>query len=141
MGIAVLRAGAAEVNGSLSTYYTKDPANPSWANDPGMKLYLRIMAKYAPAGAKTTDGLYLYGMAKAYTFVQALKAAGPNPTRASLLKAVYSMNDRTNPFLLPGVVTKTGPGDFFPISQQKLQRFTNGTWQPVGPLVDTRPTR
>ena len=38
-------------------------------------------------------------MAKAYTFVQALKAAGPNPTRAGLLKAVFNMNDKTNPFL------------------------------------------
>ena len=139
MGIAVARAGAAEVNGSLSTYYTKDPANPSWANDAGMKLYKQIMAKYAPAGARVTDGLYIYGMAKAFTFVQALRAAGANPTRASLLKAVFNMKDTTNPFLLPGVLTKTGPGDYFPISQQKLQRFTSGTWQPIGALVDTRP--
>ena len=139
MGIAVQRAGAAEVNGSISTYYTKDPANPSWNNDAGMKLYKSIMAKYAPAGAKVTDGLYLYGMAKAYTFVQALKAAGANPTRASLMKAVYNMNDKSNPFLLPGVVTKTGPNDFFPISQQQLIRFNNGTWSPMGQLTDTRP--
>ena len=33
------------------------------------------LRKNAPSGAKTTDGLYIYGMAKAYTFVQALKAA------------------------------------------------------------------
>jgi branched-chain amino acid transport system substrate-binding protein len=141
MGIAVARAGAAEVNGSISVYYTKDPANPSWANDAGMKLYQRIMSKYAPAGVKVTDGLYIYGVAKAYTFVQALRAAGKNPTRASLLKAVFNMNDKSNPFLLPGVVTKTGPGDFFPISQQKLQRFNNGSWSPFGQLTDSRPTR
>jgi branched-chain amino acid transport system substrate-binding protein len=139
MGIAVARAGAGEVNGSISVYYTKDPANPSWAGDAGMKLYKSIMAKYAPANARATDGLYIYGMAKAYTFVQALKAAGPNPTRASLMKAVLNMNDKTNPFLLPGVVTKTGANDYFPISQQKLQKFNNGLWQPVGDLVDTRP--
>ena len=29
MGVAVAKASAAEVNGSISTYYTKDPANPS----------------------------------------------------------------------------------------------------------------
>ena len=139
MSAAVANAGAAEVNGSISVYYTKDPANPSWANDPGMKLYKAIMAKYAPSNAKVTDGLYIYGMAKAYTFVQALKAAGPNPTRASLMKAVLNMNDKSNPFLLPGVVTKTGPNDYFPISQQKLQVFNNGLWQPKGDLVDTRP--
>jgi branched-chain amino acid transport system substrate-binding protein len=141
MGIAVARAGAAEVNGSISVYYTKDPANPSWANDAGMKLYQRIMSRYGPAGAKVTDGLYIYGVAKAYTFVQALRAAGKNPTRASLLKAVFNMNDKSNPFLLPGVVTKTGPGDFYPISQQQLQRFNNGSWSPFGQLTDTRPSR
>jgi branched-chain amino acid transport system substrate-binding protein len=139
MGIAVARAGAAEVNGSISTYYTKDPANPSWNNDAGMKLYKSIMAKYAPSNAKITDGLYIYGMAKAYTFIQALKAAGPNPTRESLMKAVLNMNDKSNPFLLPGVVTKTGKSDFFPISQQQLIRFNNGTWSPTGQLTDTRP--
>lgn len=139
MGIAVARAGAAEVNGSISVYYVKDPANASWANDAGMKLYMSIMSKFAPAGAKATDGLYTYGMAKAYTFVQALKAAGQNPTRESLMKAVLNMNDKSNPFLLPGVVTKTGKGDYFPISQQTLQRFSNGTWQPIGSLTDTRP--
>lgn len=139
MGIAVARAGAAEVNGSISTYYTKDPANPSWANDAGMKLYKSIMAKYAPSNAKVTDGLYIYGMAKAYTFVQALKAAGQNPTRAGLMKAVLNMNDKTNPFLLPGIVTKTGETDFFPISQQQLIRFNNGTWNPMGQVTDTRP--
>ena len=139
MTIAVQRAGAAEVNGSISTYYTKDPANPSWDKDAGMKLYKSIMAKYGPAGARVTDGLYLYGMAKAYTFVQALKAAGANPTRASLMKAVNNMNDKTNPFLLPGVVTKTGANDFFPISQQQLIKFNNGSWAPMGQLTDTRP--
>ena len=36
------------------------------------------------------------------------------------------MNDKTNPFLLPGVVTKTGPNDYFPISQQQLIKFNNG---------------
>src|SRR5580765_1432902 len=139
MGIAVAKAGAAEVNGSISTYYTKDPANPTWNNDAGMKLYKSIMAKYAPSNARVTDGLYIYGMAKAYTFIQALKAAGPNPTREGLLKAVFNMSDKTNPFLLPGVVTKTGPNDYFPISQNQLIKFNNGTWSPVGKLVDTRP--
>jgi branched-chain amino acid transport system substrate-binding protein len=139
MGTAVKSAGAAEVNGSISTYYTKDPSSPVWANDPGMKFYQSIMAKYAPSNAKVTDALYLYGVAKAYTFVKALRAAGPNPTRASLMKAVLSMNDKANPFLLPGAVTKTGPRDFFPISQQKLARFNNGHWATFGALVNPRP--
>ena len=139
MGIAVARAGAAEVNGSISTYDTKDPANPNWATSRD-ELYQRIMAKYGPAGTKLTDGLYIYGVAKGHTFVQALRAAGKNPTRASLLKAVFNMNDKSNPFLLPAW-SRYRPGDNFPISQQQLQRFNNGTWSPFGQLTDTRPSR
>jgi len=138
LGIATSLAGAAEVNDSITTYYTKDPANPAWDNDAGMKLYRQIMAKYVPSG-DAKNGLYLYGMAKAYTFVQALRAAGKNPTRESLMNAVLNMNDKTNPFLLPGVVTKTGKNDYFPISQQRLLRWNNGLFTPFGSLVDTRP--
>jgi len=137
--IAVQKAGADEVNGTISTYYTKDPANARWANDPGMKLYLKIMAKYAP-GADPKNGNYFYGMAKAYTFVQALRAAGKNPTRTSLMNAVLHMNDKTNPFLLPAVVTKTnGAKDAFPISQQQLVKWQDGGFTPFGSLIDTRP--
>jgi branched-chain amino acid transport system substrate-binding protein len=45
MGIAVARCGRGRgerVN--QASYYTKDPANPTWANDAGMKLYKSIMA-------------------------------------------------------------------------------------------------
>jgi branched-chain amino acid transport system substrate-binding protein len=136
--IAVQRAGAAEVNGTISTYYLKDPANPSWANDPGMKLYQKILAKYAP-GADPKNGNYFYGMAKAYTFVQALRAAGKNPTRESLMAAARSMKDKSNPFLLPGVVTKTSKTDPFPISQQQLVKWNDGAFTPFGSLIDTRP--
>ena len=34
------------------------------------------------------DGNVLYGMAVAYTFVQAMLKAGKNPTRASVVKAI-----------------------------------------------------
>jgi branched-chain amino acid transport system substrate-binding protein len=127
------------VNGSISTYYTKDPANPAWDNDPGMKLYRQIMKKYYPSG-NDKDANYLYGMAKGWTIVQALYKAGKNPTRESLMNAVNHLNDSTNPWLLPKVVVKTNaPKDNFPISQQELIQFDNGGWTPISGLIDTRP--
>ena len=47
----------------------------------------------------------MYGVAKAETFVQAMYKAGKNPTRASLMNALLSMNE-PNKFLLPGIVQK-----------------------------------
>ncbi len=137
MSTAVRLAGAATVNGTISVQYLKDPAAPEWDNDAGMKLYRTIMAKYLP-DQEQKNGLFLYGMAKGYTFVQALYAAGKDPTRASLMAAVRKMNDKTNPFALPGVVTKTTGSDPFPISQVRLIRYTDGTWRGIGPLVNGR---
>lgn len=137
LNIAVANAGAAYVNGSLSVAYLKDPANPQWNNDAAMKLYRQVMAKYAPS-ANANDGLYLYGVAKAETFVQALTAAGKNPTRASFQAALNRMNS-VNRFALPGVRQKTGPRDRFIISQMQLIRYQHPDWRLQGRLIEGRP--
>jgi branched-chain amino acid transport system substrate-binding protein len=133
----VAAAGAAYVNGSLSIGYLKDPASPRWASDAAIKQYRALMAKYNPKG-DPNDGLNLYGFAKADTFVQALYAAGKNPTRASLMNALLHLN-ATSRFALPGVVMKTSPKDHFVISQMEPQRYNNGVWSKIGPLVNGRP--
>ena len=141
MTLAVANGGAAIVNGSISTQYLKDPASPEWANDAGIKKYRAIMAKYLPSG-KATDGLYLYGMAKAQSFVNLARSVGPKLTRASLMKAAlnWKESDKANPFFLPGVSSSTSKGDKFPISAERLIQFNNGTWTAIGNLVDPRPT-
>src|SRR2546430_4627293 len=47
------------------------------------------------------DGNVLYGMAQAYTLVQAIKAAGRNPTRASFVKALETTKLSGGPGLAP----------------------------------------
>ena len=65
-----------------------------------MKLYRKIMAKYAP-GADATDVYHVYAMAVAWTFVEALKKAGNPPTRNGIMNAVTHLS-LTNPFICPG---------------------------------------
>ena len=139
LNIAVARSAPAYVNGSLSVAYLKDPTNPRWNNDPAMRLYRRIMAKYAPS-ANANDGLYFYGVAKAETFVQAMYKAGRNPTRASYQAALASLN-QPNRFALPGVRQRTNARDHFIISQMQLQRFnaSEGRWALIGRLQEGRP--
>ena len=136
MKLSLANADAATVNGSISTSYTMDPASPTYANNAFVKLYKRIMAKYAPQ-ADANNGLYYYGVAKAWDVVRVLQLAGPNPTRAKLLNVVRHMN-WTNPFLLPGVKVRTTPTDPFPVSQVKLIRFNNGLWNEFGSLIQGR---
>ena len=137
LNIAVARAGADYVNGTLSMTYVKDPSNPANASDPAIQEYRRIMEKYAP-GLNASNQLYIYGFAKAETFVQALYKAGKNLTRAGLMNALLSMNSSSR-FLPDGILQKTSKTDHFIISQMQLQRFNGGVWSNVGKLVEGRP--
>ena len=121
------------IQGTVALNFLKDPTDSRWKKDPGMTLYRSVMAKYAK-GANVNDVYHVYGMAVAYETVGLLKRLGASPTRVKLMAAARTMNDPSNPFLLPGIVVKTGPGDGFPIQQGQLQRWTKGRWVPFGGL-------
>jgi branched-chain amino acid transport system substrate-binding protein len=120
----------ADVTGDISATYVNDVwNNPNTAT---AKLYKSIIAKY-DSGADPLDANVLYGVANAWTFVQALKNAGQNPTRASLMAALTSLNV-TNPFLYPGIKMTTTSSERFPIDQQILEQYKAGGWHPFGRL-------
>jgi branched-chain amino acid transport system substrate-binding protein len=121
------------LDGSVSIVFLKDPTDPSWKGDAGMKLYRSIMKRYVPGG-DVDDTSYVYGMAAAWTAVEAIRKAGKSLSRDGLLKVVGSMNLPGNPFLLPGIALRTGPGDHFPIEQMLLQRWHKGGWKSFGGL-------
>ena len=86
---AFAKSAGAKVNGDsliqgiITDGYLASPADPtnSW-----IELFKKIHDQYIPK--LPFDGNVEYGMAAAYTFAQALSAAGTNPTRDSLVKAV-----------------------------------------------------
>jgi len=124
------------IEGSISLNFLKDPTDPRWRTDPGMKTYRAVMAKYAK-GANVSDVYHVYGMAVAFETVSLFKRLGPNPTRAGLLERARSITSPANPFLLPGIAVRTGKGDNFPLQQGQLQRWTKGKWAPFGGLWES----
>ncbi len=138
MEVARQNTGNRTTEGATSMAFLKDPTNAArWGKDAGVRLYYAIMKRYnADGDVKAVANLY--GMAVAHTMVEALKQAGRNPTRQKLLEAATHLSSKTNPFLLPGIVVKTGPGDRYPLDQVGLYRYTKGVWRTIGPLVSTR---
>src|SRR6266516_2645567 len=126
-----------QVQNSISTIVFKDPGDPAQRNDPGVKLYRQILAKYQPS-ANPKDVYNVYGMAVAYTMADALKKAGKNLSRKSLMNAVLHLKETSNPFLLKGVVLSTSPTDHFPLKQAQLQVWRGGAWHRVGKLQSAR---
>jgi branched-chain amino acid transport system substrate-binding protein len=137
MGIARSNTHGRETNGALSFAFVKDPTSPRWKRDPAVALYKRILKRY-DKGGRISDVYNWYGMTVAYSMVDALRRAGRNPTRASLLRAATHMNERTNPFLLPGVFVRTTPTNYFPIAKARMVRYRKNLWVLFGPLVNPR---
>jgi branched-chain amino acid transport system substrate-binding protein len=129
---------AQTAEGSISILWGKDPATPKFKGDAGVALAAKIIKRYIPGG-NPSDGFLVAGMAEAFSFVDALKAAGKNLTRKGLMTAVTHMNEANNPFLVPGVKVHTTPTFRFPISAVQLQRWHQGHWVPFGGVVSTTP--
>ncbi|MDE2565725.1 MAG: ABC transporter substrate-binding protein [Burkholderiales bacterium] len=119
-------AGLENGVGVMTALYGKDPTDPQWANDPGMKDWTAFMTKYMP-GASQTDANSVYGYSVTQTLVQVLKQCGNDLTRANVMKQAANL-DLTLPMLLPGIDVKTSPTDFFPIQREQLARFDGKTW-------------
>jgi branched-chain amino acid transport system substrate-binding protein len=133
----IIRASVgAEVNGSQSIAFVKDPTDKVFAKDRVVTLYHSILKKYAP-GAKPEDVYNFYGMGVAFTMVDALRHAGKSPTRKSLLAAAQHLNE-VNPFMRAGIKITTSPTDYYPIGKAQLVRYDRIHWVGVGPLVSAR---
>ncbi|MDX6492096.1 MAG: branched-chain amino acid transport system substrate-binding protein, partial [Gaiellaceae bacterium] len=137
MAAAVARAGADFVAGSISTTYLKNVTNPAYGRDPWVRQYRRLVAKYGPPGVEVNNENTYYGVAKGYDIVKTLYLAGKHPTRKSLMAATLRMN-WVNPYTIKGVKVKTGKTDHFPLSQVRLIRYANGSWNEFGPLIKGR---
>jgi len=131
MGAIAKAAGAAAVDGTITTSYVKDAMNPGEQNDPGVKLFEQIMAKYYPKG-NIADANLIYAMSVAWTAVNALQRAGKTPTRQGFMNALTSTNTAANPFLLKGVRLQTSKTDHFFIEDLTLTKWANGHWNAFG---------
>jgi branched-chain amino acid transport system substrate-binding protein len=139
----MLAAGqnGANLNGVISTTY--QPSESAQPNMPGIKLAKKIIHKYAPAldsDFALGDTTLIYGMGTAWTFAYALQHAGKNPTRASFMHAMRSMNTKKNPFVWPGMAVKTSKTRTFPMEQLIFIRWSGGAggdWQTFGKVLNS----
>ena len=127
-------AGLDNAKGIISVNYGKDPLDPQWDNDEGMKRYKAFMAKWAPA-EDANSGIATYGYSTAALLVQVLKQCGDDLTRANLMKQVTSIDHLALPMLVPGIDVSTSPTNYYPIRAQRMQRFDGTRWLPFGSVI------
>src|SRR5437016_11706923 len=134
VGGVIKPAGFENAQGMLSAAYAKDGADPQWDNDPGMKQFFAVLAKYYPDANKLHASV-LYDSASAQTMVKVLEMCGDNLTRDNVMKQAASLKDFAPDTLLPGIKINTSATDFAPIKQLQMMRFKGEKWDRFGDII------
>lgn len=132
---AVMRpAGLEASKGIISVGYVKDPLDPVWKDDPGMKRYLAFMEKYYPEGDRNSN-FNVYGYITAQLLVYTLKQCGDDLTRANVLKQATHLKHVPLDLLLPGITVTTTPDDYRVNRQLQMVRFDGERWEKFGSIL------
>src|SRR5579871_738513 len=135
VGAVMQPAGLEASKGVISVNYGKDPLDPTWKDDPGMKKYFDFMAKYYPEGDKNSS-FNAYGYSTAQLMVHVLKQCGDNLTRENVMKQATNLKNVQLDLALPGMSPNTTPNDYRVNKQLQMMRFNGERWELFGPIME-----
>ncbi|MFP5252627.1 MAG: ABC transporter substrate-binding protein [Actinomycetes bacterium] len=121
---------ASPLEGILTTEYIDgvDSADKPW-----VQLWQKVWDEHGGKGELTN--FRVYGMAKAYAFVQALTAAGPDPTREGIVDAIEQWDPSwPGPELAP---YRFSEDSHMGISGMQIVEIKNGVGEPLTPVLTT----
>lgn len=137
IGSVLKPAGIEASTGVITASYLKEPGDPQWDGDQGLKDWNAFMDKYYPDGDKTSN-FTVTGYTVGQLIQITLEKACDDLTREGLMKAVADL-DEPLPLFLPGISFKTGPDDFFGIDQFQLAKFNGERWELFGDVTKAPP--
>src|SRR3954449_755526 len=135
VGAVMKPAGLDAAKGVISVNYGKDPLDPTWKDDAGLKKYFDFMAKYYPDGDKDSN-FNTYGYGTAQLLAHVLKQCGDDLTRENVMKQAASLKDVTSDTALPGIKANTSPTDYRVNKQLQMMKFNGERWELFGPIIE-----
>jgi len=135
-GTVMKPAGLENSQNVISATYAKDPTDPQWKDDAGIKNFDAFLMKYFPEGNRE-DLAIMAGYNVAQTMVYVLKKCGDDLTRANIMKQAASIKSLQLEGLLPGVTINTSATDFAPIKQFQLRKFKGERWELFGDVISS----
>ena len=124
-------AGVERAVGAVTIANIKNPLDPQWRDDAGIKAYYEFMKRWA-TGLDPEDSLNVTAYSMAMLLTDVLRRCGDDLTRDNVMRQFLSLKDYTTPVLLPGVAITTGPDDYEIYGAIRLQRFDGKSWVPFG---------
>jgi branched-chain amino acid transport system substrate-binding protein len=127
-------AGLENSTGVVTGLYLKDPNDPLWANDPGLKDWLAWMKKYQP-GVSTGDLYNVQGYTAAQVMSTVLANCKDDLSRDNIIRQATMLDGLALPMLLPGIRIHTEPNNVTPIRQLQMARFDGKSWVLMGEIL------
>jgi branched-chain amino acid transport system substrate-binding protein len=121
-------AGLENVQGILTTQFTKQAGDPAWAQDPEVIEYIAFMKKWAPNDSPN-DFIGLTGYITAQAIARALERCGDDLTRDNLLYQATNFKKQRVAMLLPGVELNNSKENYAPDSSLRMAKFENASWK------------
>ncbi len=128
-------AGPQNAVGVVSSTYIKDPNDPAWKDDQGMKDFRAFMAKYMH-DADAGNWYYLYGYMVGQVTLQVLYQCGEDLSRENIMRQATNLQNLMLPVLLPGILVNTSPTNYHPIRQMQLQKWDGTSWQRFDRVIE-----
>lgn len=135
VGAVLKPAGLDAAKGLISVNYGKEPLDPTWKDDAGLKKYFDFMAKYYPDGDKDSN-FNTYGYGTAQLLVHVLKQCGDDLTRENVMKQAASLKDVATDVVLPGIKANTSATDYRVNKQLQMMKFNGERWELFGPILE-----
>jgi ABC-type branched-subunit amino acid transport system substrate-binding protein len=127
-------AGFENAQDIISVNYGKDPGDPAWNDDAGMKKWRAFMDKYYPEGDKDSS-FNSYGYSAAQMLEVVLRQCGDNLTRENIMKQATNLKNIQLDMSLPGIIGSTSPTDYRVNKQLQMMRFKGQRWEGFGPII------
>ena len=129
---SILRpAGVERAVGAVTLANMKNPLDPQWRDDAGIKAYYEFMKRWAP-GLDPEDSLNVNAYSMSMTLAEVLRRCGNELTRENVMRHFLGLKDYSTPVMLPGVSITTAPDDYEIYGAIRLQRFDGKSWVPFG---------
>jgi ABC-type branched-subunit amino acid transport system substrate-binding protein len=127
-------AGIEHAKGLISASSFKETADPTWADDDGMKRWKAFMDAYYPEGDRKSI-FTTYGYSAAELLVQVLRQCGDNFSRENIMRQATHLQNVKLDLLLPELSISTSPTDYRVVKEFRMMRFSDERWEPFGPIV------
>ncbi|NGX97430.1 MAG: ABC transporter substrate-binding protein [Candidatus Afipia apatlaquensis] len=134
IGATFVPVGLDKVVGVVTAGFQKEPTDPKWKDDQGVKDFNAFAQKYLP-GADLADQNYMFGYQQGMILEQLIKQSGNDLSRENILKQSKSIKDLTLPTALPGIKVNTSETVNQAYTQLQLQKWNGKSWDQFGSVL------